>query len=79
LRRKADPIVWHDLRHAFGTMAVCVAPVTDVKEWMGHAHLSTTMRYVHYIPRHEAGKLLTQAFARDPVPGDRGAGVRASF
>ena len=35
---------FHDLRHTFGTLAVRVAPVTDVKTWMGHADLSTTMR-----------------------------------
>ena len=30
---------------------------------MGHRHLSTTMRYVHYQPRHEAADLLGRRFA----------------
>jgi integrase len=39
---------FHDLRHTFGTQAIASgAHVNDVKEWMGHRHLSTTMRYVH--------------------------------
>jgi hypothetical protein len=28
--------------------------VTDVKEFMGHARVETTMRYVHYIPKADA-------------------------
>jgi integrase len=34
----------------------------DVKEWMGHRHLSTTMRYVHHQPRHEAAERLGRHF-----------------
>ena len=29
---------------------------------MGHRHLSTTMRYVHHQPRHEAAELLGRHF-----------------
>ena len=42
LRTKADPIVFHDLRHTFGTLTVQAAPLTDVQAWMGHAHVQTT-------------------------------------
>jgi hypothetical protein len=28
--------------------------VTDVEEYMGHADLKTTMRYVHHVPKHDA-------------------------
>jgi len=39
---------FHDLRHTFGTRAVDGgAPVSAVKEVMGHVDISTTMRYVH--------------------------------
>jgi integrase len=76
LRTKSDPIVFHDLRHTFGTLAVRVAPVTDVKEWMGHADLSTTMRYVHHIPQHDAAKRLSTVFAVETNPF--GVGVPAS-
>jgi len=63
LRAKGDPIVFHDLRHTFGTLAVRSAPVTDVQHWMGHADIQTTMRYVHYVPQHDNAAKLTAAFA----------------
>jgi hypothetical protein len=54
---------FHDLRHTFGTQAIASgAHVMDVKEWMGHRHLSTTMRYVHHQPRHEAADRLGRHF-----------------
>ena len=54
---------FHDLRHTFGTQAIASgAHVMDVKEWMGHRHLSTTMRYVHHRPRHEAAERLGRHF-----------------
>jgi integrase len=72
LRTKDEPVTLHDLRHTFGTLAVRVAPVTDVKAWMGHADLSTTMRYVHHVPQADAAKRLSQAFAieANPLAGD---------
>jgi integrase len=60
-----DPITFHDLRHTFGTLAVRVFPITDVQAMMGHADITTTMRYVHYAPRHDAAERLAQAFAVD--------------
>jgi integrase len=68
LRTKPEPITWHDLRHTFGSLAVRVAPVTDVKAWMGHADLSTTMRYAHSVPRHDAARRLSEAFAIEVSP-----------
>ena len=54
---------FHDLRHTFGTEAIASgAHVMDVKEWMGHRHLSTTMRHVHHQPRHEAAERLGRHF-----------------
>jgi integrase len=41
---------FHDLRHTFGTIAVQAFPLTDVKVFMGHADISTTMIYVHHAP-----------------------------
>lgn len=58
---------FHDLRHTFGTYAIRHNPVADVKEWMGHADLKTTMVYVHYVPQHDAASRLNRAFeAGDP-------------
>ena len=65
LRAKPDPIVLHDLRHTFGTLAIRIAPVTDVQHWMGHADIQTTMRYVHYVPQHDNAAKLTAAFTTD--------------
>jgi integrase len=59
----------HDLRHTFGTQAVQKLPVTDVQAIMGHAHISTTLRYIHYKPGHEEGAKLGEAFASEKVPG----------
>ncbi len=51
-------IRFHDLRHTFGTLAVQVFPLSDVKAYMGHADIQTTMIYVHHVPQHDAaGKL----------------------
>jgi integrase len=66
LREKEDPIVPYDLRHTFGTLAVRTAPLTDVQSWMGHQDIQTTMRYVHYVPRHDAAARLTAAFSGLP-------------
>ena len=72
---------FHDLRHTFGTQAIASgAHVMDVKDWMGHRHLSTTMRYVHHQPRHEAAERLGRHFSGaaaelDALLGDP-AGVR---
>jgi integrase len=50
---------WHDLRHTFGTLAVQAFPLTDVKAYMGHADIQTTMIYAHHVPRHDAADQLT--------------------
>jgi integrase len=65
LRESARPIVLHDLRHTFGTIAVRVFPVTDVQAYLGHADIATTMRYVHHVPRSDAARRLTEAFSAD--------------
>jgi integrase len=75
LRTKEDPVVFHDLRHTFGTLAVRVAPLADVQAWMGHAHVQTTMIYVHYVQQHDAAERLTRALGGDAVDAvDRVAG-----
>jgi integrase len=70
LRLKDDPIVPYDLRHTFGTLAVRKASLTDVQAWMGHKDVTTTMRYVHYVPQHDAAAKLTAAFGGERVPPD---------
>jgi hypothetical protein len=43
---------------------------------MGHADLSTTMRYVHHIPQHDAAKRLSSVFGVEVNPLPRHPGVR---
>jgi hypothetical protein len=52
------------LRRWWWVIAACAsgAHVNDAKEWMGHRHLSTTMRYVHHGPRPEAAAALERHF-----------------
>jgi integrase len=54
-------IRFHDLRHTFGTLAVQVFPISDVKAYMGHADIQTTMIYVHHVPQHDAADKLSRA------------------
>jgi len=54
---------FHDLRHTFGTLAVQVFPLSDVKAYMGHADIATTMIYVHHVPRVDAAERLGAALA----------------
>jgi integrase len=56
-----DGFTFHDLRHTFGTLAVQVFPLVDVQAYMGHAHIQTTMRYAHHVPKHDAAQRFTRA------------------
>jgi integrase len=57
---------FHDLRHTFGTRAVEQAEsILELKEWMGHANVQTTMRYLHYKSKADAAKRLARAFDED--------------
>ena len=73
LRERSDDaqpdnrIVFHDLRHTFGTLAVQAFPLSDVMAMMGHAEISTTMIYVHHVPQHDAARL-TALLQREAAP-----------
>jgi hypothetical protein len=56
-----EHIRFHDLRHSFGTLAVQVFPLTDVRAYMGHADIATTMIYVHHVPQVDAAEKLSAA------------------
>ena len=56
---------FHDLRHTFGTRMIGSADIRRVQEWMGHADVQTTMKYLHYVPRAQDAALVAQAFALD--------------
>jgi integrase len=53
---------FHDLRHTFGTRMIAKADIRRVQEWMGHADIQTTMKYLHYEPREEDARLVAEAF-----------------
>jgi len=59
------PLRFHDLRHTFGTRVILKADIRRVQEWMGHADVQTTMRYLHYAPRHDDAEVIAAAFASD--------------
>jgi len=66
------PLRFHDLRHTFGTRMIAKADIRRVQEWMGHADVQTTMKYLHYVPREEDAALVAQAFAiEEPAPAGR--------
>jgi integrase len=53
---------FHDLRHTFGTRMIREADIRRVQEWMGHADIQTTMKYLHYESRAEDAQLVARAF-----------------
>ncbi len=55
---------FHDLRHTFGKLAVQAFPLVDVKAFMGHADIQTTMIYAHHVPRHDAADKLSALLER---------------
>jgi integrase len=64
LRRAAlRPLRFHDLRHTFGTRMIAKADIRRVQEWMGHADVATTMKYLHYVERPDEAELVASAFA----------------
>lgn len=61
LRETDDPIVFHDLRHTFGTLGAAIWPLHNLQGYMGHADIQTTMIYVHHVPKVEAADQLSRA------------------
>ncbi len=62
------PLRFHDLRHTFGTRMIAKADIRRVQEWMGHADVQTTMKYLHYAPREEDARLVAEAFSLPEAP-----------
>lgn len=52
--RKAGGI--HSLRHAFATHSLQAGmPIHQLQQVLGHEHISTTMRYAHWLPETQQG------------------------
>ena len=61
---------FHDLRHTFGTQAIRVFKVHEVQRMMGHRHITTTERYLHYSPDPDAAAKLSALWAAGEADGD---------
>lgn len=53
-------LCFHDLRHSFGTLAVQVFPLSDVKACMGQADIQMTMVHVHHGRAENAAERLSR-------------------
>jgi site-specific recombinase XerD len=54
MAKMAPPFRLYDFRHTFGSRtAMAGVDLPTLKELMGHADISTTMRYVHPTPEHK--------------------------
>ena len=64
-RAELRDLRFHDLRHTFGTQVIGNPRVSilQLKEWMGHADIDTTMKYLHFAPRSADADLIAEAFA----------------
>jgi integrase len=63
--RPPQRLRFHDLRHTFGTQVISnpAVSILQLKAWMGHADIDTTMKYPHYAPRDGEAELVADAFA----------------
>ena len=48
---------------------IAKADIRRVQEWMGHADIQTTMRYLHYAPHAEDAQLVAEAFRIEGLDG----------
>jgi integrase len=58
-RAELPRISFHDLRHSFGTQAIRAFNIYEVQRMMGHRHITTTERYLHYAPDPNAAAKLS--------------------
>ncbi len=77
--KRADlPILrFHDLRHSFGTQAIRAFNIYEVQRMMGHRHITTTERYLHYAPDPDAAAKLSGLWQSDD-PGANVVSIRSA-
>ncbi len=61
---------FHDLRHSFGTQAIRAFNIHEVQRMMGHRHITTTERYLHYAPDPDAAARLSGLWQMDDPSGN---------
>ena len=80
-KRAGLPVLrFHDLRHSFGTQAIRAFNIYEVQRMMGHRHITTTERYLHYAPDPDAAAKLSglwRADTGDP-DGDNVVSIRSA-
>lgn len=69
---------FHNLRHTFGSTVIRHADSREVMEWMGHADLATTRRYLAFVDRQDAADRVSKAFEPEK-PGSREEPVQGSL
>jgi integrase len=72
-RAKLPVLRFHDLRHSFGTQAIRAFNIYEVQRMMGHRHITTTERYLHYAPDPDAAAKLSGLWGAPD--GEEGANV----
>jgi integrase len=73
-RANERELTFHDLRHTYGTLAAkFYGDVREVQHYMGHASVTTTEIYSHFIPRTDAAAKGTAALAAALSPDTLGA------
>ncbi len=75
--RRFCPHCFHDLRHSFGTQAIRAFNIYEVQRMMGHRHITTTERYLHYAPNPEAAAKLSGLWSADE-PLENVVGIRSA-
>jgi integrase len=75
-KRAGLPVLrFHDLRHSFGTQAIRGFNIYEVQRMMGHRHITTTERYLHYAPDPDAAAKLSRLWQSDG-PTDNVVSIR---
>jgi integrase len=70
-KRAGLPILrFHDLRRSFGTQAIRAFNIYEVQRMMGHRHITTTERYLHYAPDPDAAAKLSRLWQSDDTTGN---------
>jgi integrase len=69
-------LVFHDLRHTFGSQVVREVDQHTLQSMMGHAHFSSTARYLHHRPRPADAAAIARAFGGN---GDKPGGEPAEI
>ena len=71
------PLRFHDLRHSYGSLLVANGvSLVEVKSAMGHSKITTTERYLHARPAHEAAERFGAAFTPQSVEVQAAAPVQ---